>query len=120
LYSKLRRKKLSDELSKLEYYIVFFFDAVRLGIMTRSFNVFKDRLKWSINFINKLFLFPIDERKEQLEISQKIRDCGSVINFLNLDKEESIKLINKKYKGKVDGASLLIELLKNRNRGNEL
>jgi len=123
LYSKLRRnrrKKLSNELSKLEYYIVFFFDAVRWGIMTRSFNAFTDRLKWNINFINKLFQFPIDERKEQLEISQKIRDYGGVINFLNLDKEESIKLINKKYKGKVDGASLLIELLKNRNRGNEL
>ena len=91
-----------------------------MGIITRSFNVFKDRLKWSINFINKLFLFPIDEQRVQLEISQKIRGYGGVINFLNLDKEESIKLINKKYKGKVDGMPLLIELLKNRNRGNEL
>jgi len=116
LYLTILRKSQNEEFSKLEYLIIFFFDSLRAGIIKHSLFDFKERLLGSIDFVNKLFAFPPKEKREQMEISMKIRKYGGVTRFLGLDNEKVIKEINRKYKNKLEGAALLIELLKNKNK----
>jgi hypothetical protein len=116
LYLAILGKSQNEEFSKLEYLIIFFFDTLRAGITNRSFFEFKMKLLGIKGLVDKLFAFLPEERREQMEISMKIRKYGGVTRFLGLDNEKVIKEINRKYKNKLEGAALLIELLKNKNK----
>ncbi|MBU5574944.1 MAG: glycosyltransferase [Candidatus Aenigmatarchaeota archaeon] len=113
IYLKILRKNENTELSKLEYFIVFYLNSIITFITNFSLVVFINRIKHYTEFIKKLDMFSDDERKIQLKISDEIRNQDGIIKMLNLDNEKTIEKLNKKYKSKkIRGIDLLIKLLK--------
>ena len=114
LYERITFKKLDGELSDFDYFMHYFSlnSAILLG---------------QRNYLGTLKLIPVERSRlkqikewqkaedgdEVFEISKIINKIG-LIKFLEFDKENVIKRLNKKYDGKKQGMELLMSLLKER------
>ena len=110
-YRRLRLKRSDEELSDIDYLI--FFSLVDMGYRIKEgkfgelFKIYAERKDYMKHF-NENKGMP---QKEAFEISKKIYEVG-LIRFLELDRESTIKKLNKKYENSKGGISLTIELLR--------
>jgi len=83
----------------------------------RSFSTSWKSIKFNfLYYFNKLIYFnkfKVPDKLVQFNISQKIQSAGGVINFLNLNNDTTIKILNHKYANTdIQGVDLFIMLLK--------
>lgn len=113
-YEKITMKKPDEELSNFDYFMYNFTKSfviiVKKGDFKSLLTLLPNELKVMGDRIKKWKSAP--DSKEVFEISQISYKQG-IISFLNLDKEETIDELNRRYKDKkLKGADLLMRLLK--------
>ncbi len=111
LYERITLKKYDKEISNFDYFFYNLFKSVGYAIMMKSPMAFIrsfENATYESRRIKEWRREP--DAKELFELSKIIRKIG-IIKFLNLDKEETVKIIYNKYKGKKQGISLLLHLL---------
>jgi hypothetical protein len=103
------------EITNLDYFLFFFFKEIYSSIITRDFRRFIFSFKNSLTKLERIKRMRTEEDgDENFEISRIIRKNG-IIEFLNLDDDNTIEEINKNYTD-LKGSELLIRLLKERYR----
>jgi len=115
---KLRKKEENKELSKFEYHlftiILFFLATIKNVIFIRTRNYYHFyRYLWK-KYDN---FFSVDKvtAEYQYKISRLVRGSGGVINFLQLDKDETIlELYNRFLQSNLEGEDFFIKILKER------
>lgn len=116
LYEKAGSKKPGDEVSTFDYLMFNVFKDIGFTMMGRnpinSLTSVPDRF----NDVRRMREWKRAENsKEALEISKIINDIG-VTKFLKLDQERTIRRLNRLYKDKNEGITLLIYLLEQEYR----
>ena len=111
IYQKLKLRGDLDELSRLDYLLFYFLvdsayrvkDSGFLGLL-RPVRLRNDYIKTAMSIPKGI------SSEDVLEISKIIYDKG-IIDFLGLYSEKIIKRINNRYRNRVGGISLLIEMI---------
>jgi len=115
---KMRKKDENKELSKFEYHlftaIFFFLSVLKNGIFIRTRNY-----HYFYRYLWKKYdsFFSVDKvtAEYQYKISRLVRDSGGIINFLQLDKDETISELYKEFlQSNLEGEDFFIKILKDR------
>jgi hypothetical protein len=103
------------EITNLDYFLFFYSKEIYSSIITRDIRRFTFSFKNSLAKMGRIKRMRAEkDGDENFEISKIIRKNG-IIDFLDLDDDNTIEEINKNYTG-LKGSELLIRLLKERYR----
>lgn len=111
LYQRIGRKKPESEVSNLDYFALNMLKEIGFTLNGRPLGRMLDVIPYNVARIKTIKEWKASENaRESFEISKIINRIG-IIKFLDLDKESTIKRLNRLYKDKKKGIGLLVELL---------
>lgn len=128
-YEKLTFKKADEEISNLDYFTLYSLRDLAFQIKMRHFKAHQiEKRRWGgissilpnrMEYIKRVNKWrAAKDSRAIFEIAKKIEKIG-IIEYLRLDEDSTISMLNKKYAGKKQGADLLIRLLENRYYGRD-
>lgn len=100
VYLKFRMAKMEKELGRFEYYLITMYPVVnylRKSFPNISYYLFNDAMQNAKRRFNYLVGLPAKDRLLQLNISQEIKKCGGVTQYLMLDNDVVVDALNRKF-----------------------
>ncbi len=111
-YEAITLRKPDEEISGFDYFFYYLVGNLGYAIMMKSPGIALRSVPGAISEVKTINRWKSEpDSKEYFEISKIINRIG-IIRYLKLDKEETIRILYAKYKGRKQGIALLFELLK--------
>ncbi len=111
-YEKITFRKSDKEISSLDYFFYFLIRNLGYATLMKSPWAAVKATPGAISEVKKINKWKSEpDSNEYFEISKIINRIG-IIRYLKLDKEETIRGLYARYKGKKQGITLLFEILK--------
>ena len=115
-YEKITLRDPEGELSNFDYFAYYVIKNLAFAVKRRDLRAVLDLIPYGSIYVGRVNQWKKEEGgREFFEILKVIYDVG-IIKFLDLDKEETIKRLNLKYKDGEQGIDLLILLLREKYR----
>ena len=116
-YETLTLRKMDREISNFDYFTLFFLKTMIYQIKMRSFSGVAGLLPNALRYVRTVReLRSAKNGDAMFQISRKIEKIG-IIEYLALDKDRTIEVLNRKYAKEKQGVGLLMKLLEDKYYG---